>query len=417
MIDRDFSYRRPHHRARFTGDYVFSQLIPYIGNKRRLLPLIAAGIRRSGRTTGTFVDLFTGSTVVARMAKAMGFAVVANDWEPYSRELALGTVVPNNPPTFAALGGIEAVFATLDSLPACEGWVTRHLCPADDDAPDPSKERMFFTRENGLRIDGHRTAIASWENEGMLSAVERAVLLAALLYAACYVSNTSGVFKAYHNGWGGSTGTALYRIRSRLHLEPPVFCDNNCRNYAFREGAASLAAGLADRIGRRPDIVYIDPPYNQHPYGSNYHLLNTLTLWDAPPIAPSPVQNGRTVDKAAIRKDWRTRRSPFNHKSTALPALVELVRAIDAPMVLLSYSTDGIIPPGKLLAAVAEKGRLHVLTSPYKRYRVSSQRRSPKPRTVEYLVLVGSGGRTSSATVRRLAGDLTAQERELTDGR
>ena len=86
-------------------------------------------------------------------------------------------------------------------------------------------------------------------------------------------------------------------------------------------------------------------------------------------------------------------------------------------MVLLSYSTDGIIPAGKLLAAVAEKGMLKVLTSPYKRYRVSSQRRSPKPRTVEYLVLVRRGGRTSPSTVRRLAEDLTDRERELTDDR
>ena len=24
------------------------------------------------------------------------------------------------------------------------------------------------------------------------------------------------------------------------------------------------------------DLIYLDPPYNQHPYGSNYFMLNTI---------------------------------------------------------------------------------------------------------------------------------------------
>ena len=64
-----FAYRRHLHRARATDDYVFAQLLPYIGNKRKLLPLIAEGLARCGEPAAdrAFVDLFSGSTVVSRI--------------------------------------------------------------------------------------------------------------------------------------------------------------------------------------------------------------------------------------------------------------------------------------------------------------------------------------------------------------
>ncbi len=46
------------HAAVRTRDYVFAQLIPYIGNKRKLLHLIADAVQLTGCHGGTFVDLF-----------------------------------------------------------------------------------------------------------------------------------------------------------------------------------------------------------------------------------------------------------------------------------------------------------------------------------------------------------------------
>ena len=119
-----------------------------------------------------------------------------------------------------------------------------------------------------------RSLIQIWDREDRLSNTERAYLLSALLYSVCYVSNTSGVFKAFHHGWGGRTGTALYRIRSTIEVHPPVLWDNGHTNHAAREDSRSLVPRLPDLLGRSPDVVYIDPPYNQHRYGSNYHVLN-----------------------------------------------------------------------------------------------------------------------------------------------
>ena len=76
------AYSSRKHAAAHTSEYLYHQLIPYLGNKRKLLPLIARGVEQAGVRSGTFVDFFAGSGVVSRWAKQAGFRVVANDWEP-----------------------------------------------------------------------------------------------------------------------------------------------------------------------------------------------------------------------------------------------------------------------------------------------------------------------------------------------
>jgi adenine-specific DNA-methyltransferase len=399
------------HAAVRTDEYIFAQLIPYIGNKRKLLHLIAEAAAFTGIKAGTFVDLFTGSTVVARWAKKQGYRTIANDWEPYSHEIARGAVALNAPPSYEALGGRDAVFERLNTLAPVEGYVATHLCPADDDAPDPSRERMFFTRANGMRIDAIRGQIDQWESAGLLSEGERAYLLAPLLYAVSYASNTSGVFKGFHNGWGGKTGTALYRILGELTLVPPPLWDNGQENIAVRADAHGLAERLPELIDGLPDIVYLDPPYNQHPYGSNYHVLNTVTLWDSPPVSPSILIDGRQHDKSAIRKDWRTqRRSAYNSRKTASAAFGELIGRLQCRWALVSYSTDGNIPLQELLKPLAERGELHVFTANYKRYRVSAPRMSAKSHNVEFVAAVDFSAKPSVSRVDELIEGIYEQE-------
>ncbi|HEX5416545.1 MAG TPA: DNA adenine methylase [Chloroflexota bacterium] len=373
------------HAAVRTDAYLYHQLIPYLGNKRKLLPLIRQAIEHTGVIAGTFVDYFAGSGVVSRLAKLLGYRVLANDWEPYARAINRAYIGSNRPPRFAGLGGLDAAFAHLNALPPVEGYIARHLCPRDDHAYDPSRERLFYTRANGGRIDAIREQIAAWEDRAQITEEERDYLLAALLYGACYVSNTSGVFKGFHRGWGGATGTAHYRILSQLRLTPPLTRDNGQENPVTALDARELAANL-DRFVPRCDIAYLDPPYNQHPYGANYHVLNTIALWDQPPVSPWITGQG---DKSAIRKDWRTaRRSAYNYRADALPALEQLLGTLESRYILISYSTDGLIPLEDLVAACCRRGRTDVVARAYKRYRVSSQRYSPEGYNVEFVLVV-----------------------------
>ena len=375
------------HAARHTQEYLYHQVIPYLGNKRKLLPLVAMAIERCGISAGRFLDAFAGSGVVSRLAKTLGFQVFTNDWEPYHLPINGTYIGLNRAPAFRALGGMEAAFRHFSALPPVDGYIAQHYCPADDAAPDLERERMFFTRENGRRIDAIREEIARLEQAGDLLPAERGLLLASLLYATCYVSNTSGVFKGFHHGWGGRSGTALYRIMSPLELRPPILFSNGRQHRATAEDATSLASRVDC------DLAYLDPPYNQHQYGSNYHLLNTLTLWDKPPVNPFILVNGRTVNKSAIRTDWRQqRRSAYCYRHSAEREFAHLLDRVRAEVLLVSYSTDGIIPLPGLVRCLAERGSVSCVCQRYKRYRVSSTRPSLRPYNVEFVLILDRRG-------------------------
>jgi len=382
--------------ARDTEEYVFSQLIPYIGNKRKLLDIIHQAIKLTNIENGTFVDLFSGSTVVSRFAKKLGFRVLSNDWEPYSEQIAIGTVVLNEIPKFENFGGVERVFDLLNNVVPIEDYITKHLCPTDDEKLDHEKDRLFFMRKNGMKIDAMRELISRWVEEHKISQNEFSYLMASLLYSVSYVSNTSGVFKGFHRGWGGSNGTAQYRICSDISLKPPILFNNDQDNISIREDAGVLVNRLTEILGKIPDIIYLDPPYNQHPYGSNYHVLNSITLWDKPDF-PEKITRGT---KSAIRLDWRTeRKSAYNSRPKAVQEFQELIDNISSKFILTSYSTEGNIPLNEMMKILGSKGTLRVVKREYVRYRVSPTRLSPKPRNVEFVVITDTNGKPESKEI------------------
>ena len=405
MINDEYIYNRDGHAAYRTTDFVFHQLIPYIGNKRKLLGLIHQALEKTKvGAEPTFLDLFAGSGVVSRMAKKKGFRVISNDWEPYSQEINRCYIQCNAAPDYKHFGGYEKALTKLNAVAPREDWITRHLCPADDEQYDIHKERMFYTHSNGMILDAMRLQLQCWQSDGLLSDEEMSCLLAPMLYQACYTSNTSGVFKGFHNGWGGQTKTALYRILSQFQLKPAIFYDNGRNNTVYKMDCVALAKKLREDKAD-VDIAYLDPPYNQHPYGSNYHVLNTITLWDKPPLTEQIA--GR--NKAAIREDWRTeRRSPYNHRQEASKAYAELLQSLDAKYVLTSYSTDGMIPLREMIAACIHRGQTDVVWQQYKRYRVSTQRFSHKPLNVELILIVNTGeihtGESAEAMCQRIQG-------------
>lgn len=404
------TYDRSSHGAAWTDDYVFHQLIPYIGNKRKLLDLIGKAIDASRiREGATFLDLFAGSGVVSRYAKQQGFRVISNDWEPYAEAINRCYISCDGAPAYGG-HSYDSIIAELNALPPIEGWATTHLCPSDDEVIDPARDRLFYMRKNGMRIDAIRNWIEDAEQAGSLTPEQRDCLLAPLLYAACYTSNTSGVFKGFHNGWGGATGTALYRIKSDLNLRPAVFQAHGMPCRVYRCDASELVKELG---AEALDFAYLDPPYNQHPYGSNYHVLNTIALWDSPPLSPKITGRG---DKAAIRRDWRElRRSKYNHRGDAAAEYEELLGAINARFIATSYSTDGMIPIESLVEANRARGGVSLLTKGYKRYRVSSQRFSAKPMNVEFILLTNTSAR-SNQSVDEIVSKIRKEENRVLDG-
>ena len=382
--------------------YLKKQLIAYIGNKRRLLDFLydvfseLEGRLDANRDAVSFGDCFAGSGSVSRLAKAMGYSVAANDWELYSSVIN-STHIIMSPSRLEELflqeGGISTMLNELNSLPQpsdSESYISRYYAPESTGEADYRYERLFYTRENALFIDAVRNRIEVLYPGWNLSDEDRlrkCALLAPLLYQAATHANTNGVFKAYHKGFGGHGADALTRIMADMRLQLPLTINGGQRSRHDVEqlDAAEFAAG------KHFDICYLDPPYNQHQYGSNYFMLNTIARWDKPAVPMGKTPDGRLEVKAGIRSDWTETRSGFCYRKTAPAELRRLIENIDARFIVLSYNTEGIIPFDELFELLSSFGRTEIFCRDYIIYRGGRQSLGRANRNVEYQLVLSKG--------------------------
>ncbi len=390
-------------------DYTEQNLIAYIGNKRRLINLIIDALKTLDISPEngeyTFYDPFAGTGVVSRLARAQGFKVICNDWEPYTYHINKTYIELNKSDLdklFSHFNGINSVFNHLNNCKPIDyedSYITKYYCPKNTENPDKKHERLFYTRENGERIDTIREEIyRNYENgSGYKNSRERDVLLASLLYEAATRANTSGVFKAFHNGFGGLGKDALTRIMKPLQISIPKLIDSKVKSKVFCKDATRLTKRLCKRLSF--DITYLDPPYNQHQYGSNYHLLNTIALNDKPKINKSIVVDGKVVDKSAIRKDWKKTKSLYCYKTSAKKEFQTLLNHLKSRYILVSYSVDGIIPFDDLLEMLSKKGKLSLVTSEYVKYRGGRQASSTKVTNIEFILIIDTSKKSNSQDI------------------
>ena len=395
----------------FRHPFLTEQLIAYIGNKRSLLPFLHRAFCRiaGDRPGASFLDPFAGSGSVARLARLMGFSVSANDWEPYSfliNSCHLAVPAARLRALFAERGGLGAVLAGLNSLPPPSDsgrYISRHYAPRSTQGADWQTERLFYTTENALVIDAIRGRI-----EEMYPGTpadprafdEKVVLLAPLLYEAATHTNTSGVFKACHRGFGGHGRDALGRIMAPIVLRAPVLADSPHPSRVFCEDALSFLSG------RGADICYLDPPYAAHQYGSNYFMLNSIALWDRPPVSEERGADGRLREKAGIRADWTRTRSAFCYPATAARAMREVVWAADCRCLAVSYSNEGLVGLEELCDILSETGSPTLHTTDYAKYPGGKQSLRRKTRNVEMLLVVDRGARATRQERDRAAAQL-----------
>jgi adenine-specific DNA-methyltransferase len=385
----------------FRHPYLVEQLIAYIGNKRALLPFLHEIFSRlaGDRERVVFLDPFAGSGAVSRLARLMGFSVSANDWEFYSwviNSCHLGVGASELGELFRGRGGLRAILAELNALPAPppdRRYIARHYAPRVTETADWRTERLFYTTENALAIDAIRERIEEiypGMPEEPIAFKEKMVLLAPLLYEAATHTNTSGVFKACHRGFGGHGRDALTRIMARIRLDPPVLVDTPAASRTFRMNAADFLAGNS------ADICYLDPPYATHQYGSNYFMLNTIAFWDKPSVDEERGPDGRLRQKAGIRPDWTRTRSAFCSSASALSALKEVLRAADCRWLVMSYSDEGVIGLEELCETLSAEGSLSFRLRTYVKYPGGKQSLSRTTRNLEFALVVDRGVRPAT---------------------
>lgn len=393
----------------YENSYLTDQIIAYIGNKRKLLKLIYRAIEKTGidiKPGIKFLDIFAGSGVVSRFAKMLDFEVFTNDWETYSKIINTAYLTINKKDIKSLFGSekkFKELIDTINNIPEPkkdEQYIAKYYAPKENDINKVNykTERLFYTKKNALTIDKIRNYIElNFPRNSRSEKIKkiRSLLIAQVIYEAATHTNTSGVFKACHKEFGGHGKDALTRILAPIALHEPILIDSHYPCHIFQEDANKLAEELENI-----DIAYLDPPYNQHQYGSNYHMLNTIAKWDKIPVPLEMNTHGELKEKAGIRHDWVNTRSHYCYKTEAEVAFKDLINKLDARYILISYSTDGIIPFDSMREICMSKGKTTIVTNEYTTYRGGKQSNKRKNTNIEFILCIDTKQKSENSDLK-----------------
>ena len=307
------------------ADFVLQPMITYIGNKRKLIPWITDVVKEIHSEIGKLkvFDGFAGSGVVSRALMPFCYELHSNDMEYYSYILLRCFL---ETPTSEQKERIDRHFDEMKLTPEL-GFISKLYSPICTDSPS-ANERCFYTRENAMIIDGALTYIKTVEPD------IKHYILGPLLIKASINVNTAGVFRGFYKKdgighFGGAGENALERILAPIQLVKPVWSKSPCRSICYHSDINELILTLNGF-----DLIYLDPPYNEHPYGSNYFMLNVIANGEEP-VNCSKV--------SGIPKQWN--KSVFNGRKSAFDSMLILLRNCleKARYVLISYNNEGLV--------------------------------------------------------------------------
>jgi len=344
-------------------------VLKYLGSKRTLVPVL--GDIAEAVEARTAVDLFTGTTRVAQEFKRRGLVVTATDLATYSQVLSDCYVATDA--REVDLQELDNELKRLAALPGVAGYFTETFCV----------RARFFQPKNGARVDAIRDALEADHRGSPLYPI----LLTSLMQAADRVDSTTGVQMAYLKQWA-----------------PRSHNDLDLRRPALLPGPGTTVGGDAMRtVDELPavDLMYLDPPYNQHRYFTNYHIWETLVRWDAP-------EHYGVACKRIDSRDPATK-SVFNAQREMPAALDDLVRRARAEVVVVSYNDESWITAEQMMESLRGAGHedVRMLAFDRKRYvgaqigiHSPSGQKVGKParlRNVEYVFVAGPTAKVEAA--------------------
>ena len=318
----------------------------YLGNKTKLLSFIDSVINKYEIKGQFFLDLFAGTGSVGDYFKSK-YTILANDFMYYSYIISSSKILNNKKPCFEN-------FRKKYSVDIFEWLNNKTFKPNEHyfiyNNYTPKGGRMFFTVENGLKIDGIRITIEELYRDKILTENEYYFLLASLLESVTKVSNTSGTYEAYFKFWES-------RASKTILIEPIEFNQTQIAttNQVFNSDSNELIRNIEG------DILYIDPPYSVTQYSSAYHILETIAKYDFP-----------TIKGVGGKRDKGKCVSLYSRKQYALEQFEDLFRQAKFKHILISYSNQSIVSLDELVALAklfALKENVHIEELQYKEYK------------------------------------------------
>ena len=297
----------------------------------------------------SFGDLFMGTGIVSYNMLGKCKSVIGNDLETYSFVIANAILKSNYSQK------LKNIIKDCNNLPEVEGLIYKYYSPHQE------CERMFFTNSNAKKGDAIRIYIQELLDNKSITMSEFYFLLASLLVSIDRVANTTCVYGAYLKKFKQSSLKSIYL--EPIHKNIDINTEDNCVYQEFSE-----------KLEYKSDITYLDPPYNQRSYSSNYFVLNFIAKYDKTII---PYGKTGLIDK---------NRSDFSSKTKVKNAFKTLIDNIKSKYILLSYNNEGLLSENEIKDILSKKGIVKLYKIEYKKFK--AQKKIEGEYVYEYLWFV-----------------------------
>ena len=312
----------------------------YIGSKYSLLDFLTETIENvTGIKNGKgyiFSDLFAGTGVVGAEFKKKGYTVIANDIQYYSYIINKHFIENNSPID-------TSILDYLNSLEGVEGFVYKNYCEGS------GSERNYFTNYNGKKCDAIRIEIERMYNSGEINENQYYYFLASLINSIDKYANTASVYGAFLKHIKKSAS-------KEFNLELLPIIDGGKCGRVFNEDINKLIRNITGYI------LYLDPPYNERQYCTNYHVLETIAKYDNPQLK----------GKTGLR-EYSEQKSLFCSKRTVEEVFDDLIANADFRYIFLSYNNEGLMTIDKIKEIMEKYGEYNVFQKEYKRFRADKE--------------------------------------------
>jgi adenine-specific DNA-methyltransferase len=317
----------------------------YIGSKYKLINFIDNTISNfinEPIENKIFGDLFSGTSYVGYFYKQKNNFIISNDTEKYANILSNAYLNSKYDEK------IQEKLDFLNLLEPIEGLLYKNYCI----------DRMYFTKENGKKIDSIRREIEKMKEIGTINLNEYYYLLGCLLIASDKIANIPAVYGCYLKNY---KKTAL----KQLELNPIHFEKKESKNKIYNDDIKNICGN--DEY----DIVYLDPPYNGRQYSKNYHILNYI----------SDYKDTEIYGKTGLLKNSFT--SNFCKKSEIKKDFEYIIENINSKYIFMSYNNEGILTKNYIEKILSNFGTIKTEEIKYKKFK--SFKYNTSGETIEYL--------------------------------
>lgn len=347
----------------------------YIGSKLSLLEFLEESINKVvDKNCNTFCDLFAGTGIVGLYFKKKGYKVVANDIQYYSFVLNKQYIENHQHLEFKKLSKIlpklndikiserkNFICDYLSNLNGVEGFIYKNYCLGG--TKNQEFNRQYFSDENGMKCDAIRMEIEKWKKNKSITDNEYYFLLATLIETIDKRANTASVYGAFLKHLKKTAQIPLV-------LKPAELIINNHEHEVFNEDINKLVGKI------NGDILYLDPPYNQRQYATNYHLLETIAKYDNPKI------NGKTG-----LREYESQKSLYCSRTKVKKVFKDLILSAKQKYIFLSYNNEGLMSIDDIREIMSLRGKYGYFMREYNRFKADKDKNRDysSSKTLEYL--------------------------------